>query len=54
MFNAHVGSIIQFGSVVVLATFLFNDLFLIFAPLFDRSCNYNAMIEYVTIKKLKG
>ena len=24
------------------------------APLFDESCNYNAMIEYVTIRKLKG
>jgi hypothetical protein len=24
------------------------------APLFDERCNYNAMIEYVTIKKLKG
>jgi hypothetical protein len=25
-----------------------------FAPLFDERCNYNAMIEYVTIRKLKG
>jgi len=24
------------------------------APLNDERCNYNAMIEYVTIKKLKG
>jgi len=24
------------------------------APLFDERCNYNAMIEYVTIRKLKG
>jgi len=24
------------------------------APLFDERCSYNAMIEYVTIKKLKG
>jgi hypothetical protein len=24
------------------------------APLFDKRCNYNAMIEYVTIRKLKG
>ena len=24
------------------------------APLFNERCNYNAMIEYVTIKKLKG
>jgi len=24
------------------------------APLTDERCNYNAMIEYVTIKKLKG
>jgi hypothetical protein len=24
------------------------------APLFDERCNYNAMIELVTIKKLKG
>jgi hypothetical protein len=31
-----------------------NDLFLICAPLTDERCNYNAMIEYVTIKKLKG
>ena len=23
------------------------------APLFDERCNYNAMIEYVTIRKLK-
>jgi len=26
----------------------------IVAPLFDKRCNYNAMIEFVTIKKLKG
>jgi hypothetical protein len=26
----------------------------IVAPLFDERCNYNAMIEYVTIRKLKG
>jgi len=31
-----------------------NDLFLICAPLFLERCNYNPMIEYVTIKKLKG
>jgi hypothetical protein len=24
------------------------------APLFDERCNYNVMIEFVTIKKLKG
>jgi hypothetical protein len=24
------------------------------APLFDERCNYNAMIEYVTIGRLKG
>ncbi len=24
------------------------------APLFDERCNYNAMIEYMTIRKLKG
>jgi hypothetical protein len=24
------------------------------APLFYERCNYNAMIEYVTIRKLKG
>jgi hypothetical protein len=24
-----------------------------FAPLFYERCNYNAMIEYVTIRKLK-
>jgi hypothetical protein len=24
------------------------------APLFEERCNYNAMIEYVTIRKLKG
>jgi hypothetical protein len=24
------------------------------APLFNERCNYNAMIEYVTIRKLKG
>jgi hypothetical protein len=24
------------------------------APLFDERCNYNAMIEYITIRKLKG
>jgi hypothetical protein len=28
--------------------------FSIFAPLFYERCNYNAMIEYVTIRKLKG
>jgi hypothetical protein len=26
----------------------------LFAPLFLERCNYNAMIEYVTIRKLKG
>jgi hypothetical protein len=26
----------------------------LFAPLFPERCNYNAMIEYVTIRKLKG
>jgi hypothetical protein len=31
-----------------------NDLFFITAPLTDERCNYNAMIEYVTIRKLKG
>ena len=25
-----------------------------FAPITDERCNYNAMIEYVTIRKLKG
>jgi hypothetical protein len=30
------------------------DLFLITAPLFDERCSYNVMIEYVTIRKLKG
>jgi hypothetical protein len=25
-----------------------------FAPLFDERCNYNAMMEYMTIRKLKG
>jgi hypothetical protein len=25
-----------------------------FAPLFDERCNYHAMIEFFTIKKLKG
>ena len=30
------------------------DLFLITAPLFLERCSYNAMIEYVTIRKLKG
>jgi hypothetical protein len=24
------------------------------APLFDERCSYNAMIDYVTIRKLKG
>jgi len=24
------------------------------APLFDERCNYNAIIEFFTIKKLKG
>jgi hypothetical protein len=31
-----------------------NDLFLICAPFFNERCNYNKMIEYVTIRKLKG
>ena len=26
----------------------------LFAPLTDERCNYNAMIEYITIRKLKG
>jgi hypothetical protein len=25
-----------------------------FAPLFYERCNYNAMIEFITIRKLKG
>jgi hypothetical protein len=29
------------------------DLFFQVAPLTDERCNYNAMIEYVTIRKLK-
>ena len=31
-----------------------NDLFFQVAPLFDERCSYNAMIEFVTISKLKG
>ena len=31
-----------------------NDLLSMMAPLFYERCNYNAMIEYVTIRKLKG
>jgi hypothetical protein len=31
-----------------------NDLFSQVAPLTDERCSYNAMIEYVTIRKLKG
>jgi hypothetical protein len=30
------------------------DLFSLLAPLFDERCNYNPMIEYVTISKLKS
>ncbi len=30
------------------------DLFFQLAPLTDERCNYNPMIEYVTIRKLKG
>ena len=30
------------------------NLFSQLAPLTDERCNYNAMIEYVTIRKLKG
>ncbi len=30
------------------------DLLPTLAPLTDERCNYNAMIEYVTIRKLKG
>jgi len=28
--------------------------FLFDAPLTDERCNYNTMIEYITIRKLKG
>ena len=31
-----------------------NDLLSKMAPLTDERCSYNAMIEYVTIRKLKG
>ncbi len=31
-----------------------NDLLSTMAPLFIERCNYNVMIEYVTIRKLKG
>jgi hypothetical protein len=30
------------------------DLLPTLAPLFDERCNYNAIIEFFTIKKLKG
>jgi hypothetical protein len=33
---------------------IISDGFLLFAPLLDRSCNFNAMIDFVTIRKLKG
>jgi hypothetical protein len=33
---------------------LHNARLFFFAPLTDERCNYNAMIEYVTIRKLKG
>jgi hypothetical protein len=29
------------------------DLLSILAPLFDKRCSYNSMMEYVTIRKLK-
>ena len=32
----------------------YNPFTLLFAPLIDRSLNYNAMIEYVTMWRLKG
>ena len=32
----------------------YNPFTFLVAPLFDKRCNYNAMIEFVTIKKLKG
>jgi uncharacterized protein YdcH (DUF465 family) len=32
----------------------YKDLLCTLAPLTDERCNYNAMIEYVTIRKLKG
>jgi len=31
-----------------------SDLLSCVAPLFDERCNYNSMIEYVTMRKLKG
>jgi hypothetical protein len=31
-----------------------SDLLFTLAPLFDRSCSYNAMIEYLSVRKLKG
>jgi hypothetical protein len=33
---------------------IFIGLLCTLAPLFLERCNYNAMIEYVTIRKLKG
>jgi hypothetical protein len=30
------------------------DLFPTLAPLIDESCSYNSLIEYVTIRRLKG
>jgi len=35
-------------------TLRYNPFTFLVAPLFNERCNYNAMIEYVTIKKLKG
>ena len=32
----------------------YNPFIFLLAPLTDERCNYNPMIEYVTIKKLKG
>jgi len=33
---------------------VYKDLLCFLAPLFDERCNYNAIIEFFTIKKLKG
>jgi len=32
----------------------YNGFIILLAPLTEERCNYNAMIEYVTIKKIKS
>ena len=44
----------ELNSIIGKEKAIISDGLSIMAPLTDERCNYNAMIEFITIKKLKG